>query len=56
MIVQVLLSIPAVLVITVPWTTFASYAASAYIYAWFYRQTSVETPIVKASGPATAAV
>lgn len=55
-IVQVVMSIPAVLIITIPWTSFASYAASAYIYAWFYRQTNEIAPILKTSGPAPAAV
>jgi hypothetical protein len=55
-IVQVVLSIPAVLIVTIPWTTFASYTASAYIYAWFYKQINADTPIVKTSGPAAAAV
>jgi hypothetical protein len=55
-IVQLVLSIPSVLIITVPWTSFAGYAASAYIYAWFYRQTTTDAPVAKTSGPAPAAV
>jgi hypothetical protein len=55
-IVQIILSIPAVLVVTIPWTSFAGYTASAYIYAWFYKQTTVVAPVMKTGGPATAAV
>ncbi len=43
-IVEIVLSIPAVLVVTIPWTTFAGYASAAYIYAWFYRQTNMACP------------
>lgn len=55
-IVEIVLSIPAVLVVTVPWTTFAGYASAAYIYAWFYRQTNLTAPVTMNSGPAAAAV
>jgi len=56
LIVQVILSIPATLIITVPWTSFVGYTSSAYIYAWFYRQTTVAAPVMKTDGPAPAAV
>jgi hypothetical protein len=56
MIVQIILSIPAVLIVTVPWTSFAGYAASAYIYTWFYKQTTTDAPAAKTSGPAPAAI
>lgn len=55
LIVQVILSIPASLVITVPWTTFAGYAANAYIFAWFYRQTNEVAPVLKTPGSMPAA-
>jgi hypothetical protein len=54
-IVQIVLSIPAVLVVTIPWTSFAGYTASAYIYAWFYKQTTGAAPVMKTDGPAPAA-
>lgn len=56
LIVQVVLSILDVLVITIPWTSFAGYASSAYIYAWFYQQTTTPAPVNKTNGPAPAAV
>jgi hypothetical protein len=56
MIVQIILSIPAVLIVTIPWTSFAGYTASAYIYAWFYKQTTAAAPVIKTSGLTTAAV
>lgn len=56
LIVQIVLSIPASLVVTVPWTSFAMYTASAYIYAWFYKQTTATAPSVRVSGTAAAAV
>jgi hypothetical protein len=56
LIVQVILSIPAVLIITIPWTSFAGYTSSAYIYAWFYGQTTGAAPVMKTDGPATAAI
>jgi hypothetical protein len=56
LIVQLVLAIPAVLVITAPWTSFVAYASSAYIYAWFFRQTSMAAPVVRTGSPATAAV
>jgi hypothetical protein len=56
LIVQVILSIPATLIITVPWTSFVGYTSSAYIYAWFYRQTNVAAPVMKTNGPAPAAI
>jgi hypothetical protein len=55
MIVQVILSIPASLIVTIPWTSFAGYESSAYIYAWFYGQTTGVTPVLKTNGPAPAA-
>jgi hypothetical protein len=55
LIVQVVLSIPAALVITVPWTTFAGYTSSAYIYAWFYKQTTTAATVRKTNGTAPAA-
>jgi hypothetical protein len=54
-IVQVVLSIPATLIVSIPWTSFAAYAASAYIYAWFYKQTIAAAPVEKTTGPAPAA-
>jgi hypothetical protein len=56
LIVQVILSIPAALIITIPWTSFAGYTSSAYIYAWFYKQTTRAAPVMKTDGPASAAV
>ncbi len=56
LIVQIVLSIPDVLIITVPWTSFAGYTSSAYIYAWFYKQTTTAAPVHKTNGPAPAAV
>jgi hypothetical protein len=56
LIVQVILSIPATLIITVPWTSFVGYTSSAYIYAWFYKQTNVAAPVMKTDGPETAAI
>lgn len=56
MIINALLSIPAALVVTVPWTTFIGYASAAYVYAWFYRQTNPAVPVAGTSGPAAAAV
>jgi hypothetical protein len=55
-ILQIVLAIPAVLVVTVPWTTFAMYTSSAYVYAWFYKQTTGTVPATRIGGPATAAV
>lgn len=55
-IVQIVLSIPSLLIVTIPWTTFAGYASAAYIYAWFYRQTATTAPATMASGPAAATV
>jgi hypothetical protein len=56
LIVQVILSIPATLIITVPWTSFVGYTSSAYIYAWFYKQTITAAPVMKTGGPAPAAI
>ena len=55
-IVEIVLSIPSVLVVTIPWTTFAGYASASYIYAWFYRQTNMAVPAARTSGPTAAAV
>lgn len=35
----IIISIPSVLIITIPWVMFATYVASAYIYARFYQNT-----------------
>jgi Protein of unknown function (DUF4013) len=56
LIVQILLSILNVLVITIPWTSFAGYASSAYIYAWFYKQTTTAAPVQQNNGSTPAAV
>ncbi len=56
LIVQIVLSILDVLVITIPWTSFAGYTSSAYIYAWFYKQTTTAAPVNKTNGPEPAAV
>jgi hypothetical protein len=52
---QIVLSVPSVLVVTVPWTTFAMYTSSAYVYAWFYRQTTGAVPTTMSGGPSVAA-
>ena len=54
LIVQVVLSIPAVLIMTIPWTSFAGYTSSAYIYAWFYKQTTAVAPVLKTNDSAPA--
>jgi hypothetical protein len=55
LIVRVLLTIPAALVITIPWVMCAQYTSSAYIFAWFYRQTQSAAPAVRSGSPTTAA-
>ncbi|WP_424357386.1 DUF4013 domain-containing protein [Methanocella sp. MCL-LM] len=39
-IVGLVISIPSVLIITIPWVMFATYVANAYIYARFYQDTA----------------
>lgn len=56
LIVQIVLSILDVLVITIPWTSFAGYASSAYIFAWFYKQTTTAAPVQQTDGSVPAAV
>jgi hypothetical protein len=36
-IVAIVLIIPMLLIITIPWLTFANYAADTYIFTWFYK-------------------
>jgi uncharacterized membrane protein len=55
-IVKFVLGLVASLIVTIPWVMFADYATSAYIYAWFYRQTVAPAPAARTGGPAPVAV